>query len=104
MMLEDQVRSLEAQLYPERIREIAHKVQLQYTDDNQPQVVDHQVGLQPVAHTETVIATTASPPPVEPRLPSVLEAVIKAEPKVEVERLPTPSSLSPESDRLSQAR
>ena len=30
MMLEEQVRSLESQLYPERIREITQKVQLQY--------------------------------------------------------------------------
>lgn len=35
-----------------------------------------------------------SPPPTRLvlRLPSVIEAAIKAEPKVEVERLPTPSS------------
>jgi transcription factor AP-4 len=31
MMLEEQVRSLESQLYPERIREITQKVQLQYS-------------------------------------------------------------------------
>lgn len=30
MILEDQVRSLESQLYPERIREITQQVQLQY--------------------------------------------------------------------------
>lgn len=30
MILEEQVRSLESQLYPERIREIAQQVQLQY--------------------------------------------------------------------------
>lgn len=52
--------------------------------------------LQPVSHTETVIATAAlSPsPPASPRLPSILEAAIKAEPKVEVERLPSPSGTS----------
>lgn len=35
-----------------------------------------------------------SPPPMRLvlRLPSVIEAAIKAEPKVEVERLPTPSA------------
>jgi hypothetical protein len=60
--------------------------------------------LQPVAHTETVIATvTPSPPASPPRLPSILEAAIKAEPKVEVERLPSPNSVTPD-DRLSQAR
>lgn len=57
--------------------------------------------LQPVAHTETVIATVTSPP-TSPRLPSILEAAIKAEPKVEVERLPSPHSVHEE--RMSQAR
>lgn len=46
------------------------------------------------------------PPPVSPqpeqRLPSVLEAAIKAEPKVEVERLPSPTSAS--DDVTPQAR
>ncbi|XP_018401025.1 PREDICTED: helix-loop-helix protein 11 [Cyphomyrmex costatus] len=50
---------------------------------------------------------TASPsrpfsPVAEPRLPSVLEAAMKAEPKVEVERLPSPSSSL--DDGTSQAR
>ncbi|KYN11198.1 Transcription factor AP-4 [Trachymyrmex cornetzi] len=50
---------------------------------------------------------TASPsrpfsPVTEPRLPSVLEAAMKAEPKVEVERLPSPSSTL--DDGTSQAR
>lgn len=40
-------------------------------------------------------------PAVESRIPSVLEAAIKAEPKVEVERLPSPSSAT---DDASQAR
>lgn len=35
MQLEDQVRSLEAQLYPERIREIAQQVQLQFTSNTE---------------------------------------------------------------------
>jgi len=43
-----------------------------------------------------------SPPPPEQRLPSVLEAAIKAEPKVEVERLPSPTSAS--DDVTPQAR
>jgi transcription factor AP-4 len=42
-----------------------------------------------------------SPQP-EQRLPSVLEAAIKAEPKVEVERLPSPTSAS--DDVTPQAR
>lgn len=62
--------------------------------------------MQPVAHTETVIATVTNSPPPSPnaRLPSILEAAIKAEPKVEVERLPSPNSMSPMDDRQSQAR
>ncbi|CAH1403831.1 unnamed protein product [Nezara viridula] len=133
MILEEQVRSLESQLYPERIREITQQVQLQYQQrDDQPEdttgaavitpmrrevmsgaaetvaaVANLQVvsgtSLQPVAHTETVIATVTPSPPHSPRLPSILEAAIKAEPKVEVERLPSPHSLSND-DRMSQAR
>lgn len=39
MILEDQVRSLETQLYPERIREITQQVQLQYHhQQKQPEV------------------------------------------------------------------
>jgi transcription factor AP-4 len=49
---------------------------------------------------------SSPPPPVSPqpeqRLPSVLEAAIKAEPKVEVERLPSPTSAS--DDVTPQAR
>lgn len=74
--------------------------------------------LQPVSHTETVIATTPSPPATPTptttttaaaagaaaaapaptatatptSLPSILEAAIKAEPKTEVDRLPSPTS------------
>uniref|UniRef100_A0A0A9YD79 Transcription factor AP-4 n=1 Tax=Lygus hesperus TaxID=30085 RepID=A0A0A9YD79_LYGHE len=132
MILEEQVRSLESQLYPERIREITQQVQLQYQqrdeDDNGGAVItpmrremsgaaetvaavaNLQVvsasSLQPVAHTETVIATVTNSPPPSPnaRLPSILEAAIKAEPKVEVERLPSPHSVSSMEDRHSQAR
>lgn len=39
-------------------------------------------------------------PALEPALPSVLEAAIKAEPKVEVERLPSPPSISDDQARL----
>ncbi|KAK9507293.1 hypothetical protein O3M35_007182 [Rhynocoris fuscipes] len=123
MILEEQVRSLESQLYPERIREITQQVQLQYQQRDEEDssavitplrreaaetvaaVANLQVvsanSLQPVAHTETVIATVTSPP-TSPRLPSILEAAIKAEPKVEVERLPSPHSVHEE--RMSQAR
>lgn len=53
--------------------------------------------LPPVGHTQTVVCSpppSRSPSPVpisEQRLSSVLEAAIKAEPKVEVERLPSPN-------------
>ncbi|KDR24214.1 Transcription factor AP-4, partial [Zootermopsis nevadensis] len=204
MQLEDQVRSLESQLYPERIREITQHVQLQYHHhqevlehstptitvaassqrcrrESQPtlptQPATQAVGngdnlisvalmketaaavaqlqvrvslppqyalvtmccpvqvvsaasLPPVAQNTTIVSTSplrlsltpppASPAPMEPespcspppppispsppeqRLPSVLEAAIKAEPKVEVERLPSPTSAS--DDVTPQAR
>jgi len=180
MHLEDQVRSLESQLYPERIREITQQVQLQYQHqevlepsaptvtvttsqrcrESQPplpaqtatqpvsvallqetaaavaqlQVVS-AASLPPVAQNTTVVSTSPlplsptpppaspvpvvsespcpsppapmsppppPPPPPEQRLPSVLEAAIKAEPKVEVERLPSPTSAS--DDVTPQAR
>ncbi|XP_075224780.1 transcription factor cropped isoform X2 [Lycorma delicatula] len=158
MILEDQVRSLETQLYPERIREITQQVQLQYQQRDEeeiqpavitpirresgsssgseatgPSVMSQQqetaaavatlqvvsaASLQPVSHTETVIATVNSTPPASPqpasspaapnstsnasRLTSILEAAIKAEPKVEVERIPSPNSSA--GDELTQAR
>lgn len=58
--------------------------------------------LPPVARTQTVVtcspgvSRSPSPEPAERRLPSVLEAAIKAEPKVEVERLPSPGTAAPE--------
>ncbi|XP_067009719.1 transcription factor AP-4 isoform X2 [Anabrus simplex] len=161
MHLEDQVRSLESQLYPERIREITQQVQMQYhhqeviehtpTRRSEPQptsgivpmslvqetaaaVAHLQVvsgaAIPPVGQTTVVTSSpvhirsrspspsillglpgpdspvreaatpTPPPPPISPspiaeqRLPSILEAAIKAEPKVEVERLPSPSSAS----------
>ncbi|XP_046664009.1 transcription factor AP-4 [Homalodisca vitripennis] len=143
MILEDQVRSLETQLYPERIREITQQVQLQFSQQQQEEeplaaglltplrresqsstgsesvgqetasaVATLQVvsaaSLQPVSHTETVIATTPSPPTspspaTASRLPTMLESAIKAEPKVEVERLSSPSGTNGE-EVVPQAR
>lgn len=190
MHLEDQVRSLESQLYPERIREITQQVQLQYhhqdvlehsaptvtvtttsqrcRSESQPPIatppasqpvssnttgsnnnlvsvallqetaaavaqlqVVSAASLPPVAQNTTIVSSSPlrmsptpppsaspapvatespcsplpppmSPPPPEQRLPSVLEAAIKAEPKVEVERLPSPTSAS--DDVTPQAR
>lgn len=160
MILEDQVRSLETQLYPERIREITQQVQLQYQqrdeqEEMQPAVITpirresgsstaseaapaaaasqqqetaaavatlqvvSAAALQPVSHTETVIATVNASPPASPKAPAskaapkaaasstprltILEAAIKAEPRVEVERIPSPNSPAA-GDELTQAR
>ncbi|CAB3375529.1 Hypothetical predicted protein [Cloeon dipterum] len=113
LQLEEQVRSLETQLYPERIREITQQVQMQYqqiipenmietseTDgsmhmdklDAIPQTVEEEF-LQ-VSPPQSPSATTivAIEDQEQDRLPSVLEAAIKAEPKVEVEVAPRISS------------
>nr|CAD7430901.1 unnamed protein product [Timema monikensis] len=139
MHLEEQVRTLESQIYPERIREMTQQLQikLQYQqgvvehtsqqqqtmsagglvsvsilpDTPQLQVVS-AASVPPVGQTTTVAtaqeeeeeemmspcpspvpipACPPTPPPQEQRLPSALEAAIKAEPKVEVERLPSPA-------------
>lgn len=114
VVLEEQIRQLENQLYQHQIYHLSS------TEENE-EIATLQVGwvkrrekterfktfvfqvvaaesLPPVGHTQTVVC---SPPPsrspspepsVEQRLPSVLEAAIKAEPKVEVERLPSPTA------------
>ncbi|KAF4517343.1 hypothetical protein B566_EDAN011730 [Ephemera danica] len=118
LQLEEQVRSLEAQLYPERIREITQQVQLQYQQvlpdgmdssesggencdklDAIPQTVEEeflQVSPPPSPSAPTIVAIEDPlHDNLQDRLPSVLEAAIKAEPKVEVEpapRIPTPTS------------
>nr|CAD7574643.1 unnamed protein product [Timema californicum] len=148
MHLEEQVRTLESQIYPERIREMTQQLQikLQYQQGvsgltEKPPVVEHTsqqqqsmsagglvsvsilpdtpqlqvvsaASVPPVGQTTTVAtaqeeeeeemmspcpspvpipACPPTPPPQEQRLPSALEAAIKAEPKVEVERLPSPA-------------
>ncbi|XP_035681067.1 transcription factor AP-4-like isoform X1 [Branchiostoma floridae] len=47
MMLEEQNRSLEAQLYPERLRELAHQVQIQAQQDVHRRIVEQQHQLIP---------------------------------------------------------
>lgn len=65
----------------------------QSSSGSETQEATLQVSLQPVSHTETVIATTPTPPTSpRPPLPSILEAAIKAEPKVEVERIASPGA------------
>lgn len=65
----------------------------QSSSGSETQEATLQVSLQPVSHTETVIATTPTPPTSpRPPLPTILEAAIKAEPKVEVERIASPGA------------
>ncbi|CAB3375530.1 Hypothetical predicted protein [Cloeon dipterum] len=102
LQLEEQVRSLETQLYPERIREITQQnmIETSETDgsmhmdklDAIPQTVEEEF-LQ-VSPPQSPSATTivAIEDQEQDRLPSVLEAAIKAEPKVEVEVAPRISS------------
>lgn len=94
VILEEQIRQLEGQLYQQQVYQMAAAAE--EAEDISLQVVTAD-SLPPVGHTQTVVC---SPPPsrspspeptTEQRLPSVLEAAIKAEPKVEVERLPTPN-------------
>jgi len=97
LILEEQKRQLESQLYQQQ-----HEI---YQEDGGELVLPlvEADSLPPVGHTQIVICSPAvsrspSPQPVdvpvtpaETRLPSVLEAAIKAEPKVEVERMPSPN-------------
>ncbi|CAH0560016.1 unnamed protein product [Brassicogethes aeneus] len=115
LMLEEQVRQLEEQLYAQQQQNAAAQIyQLEDGDDLSLQLVAAD-SVPPVGHTQTVVCSppvSRSPSPEPPklvvvpeplvpaqqqlppppqRLPSVLEAAIKAEPKVEVERLPSPN-------------
>nr|ALT07182.1 transcription factor AP-4 [Dastarcus helophoroides] len=102
MLLEEQVRQLESQLF--QLQQVATQqvYQVEESEELGLQLVSTE-NLPIVGHTQTVVCSparsrTASPEPPAPeqRLPSVLEAAIKAEPKVEVERLPTPSATQEE--------
>lgn len=68
MVLEEQTRGLEAQLYPERIREIAHQVHLQYhseSPDHSEPVIVEPVGQEPTLPTVEEV--------IEVRIPSVAD-------------------------------
>lgn len=87
MVLEDQVRQLESQFLQQ-----PQIYQVEGNEELALQLVAAD-SLPPVGHTQTVVCSpppSRSPSPEPQRLPSVLEAAIKAEPKVEVERLPSP--------------
>ncbi|KAK5644213.1 hypothetical protein RI129_008058 [Pyrocoelia pectoralis] len=99
VLLEEQIRQLEGQLYQQQVYQMSST---EDTEDIALQVVTAD-SLPPIGHTQTVVCSeppsrTPSPEPTpEQRLPSVLEAAIKAEPKVEVERLPSPNPSNEES-------
>lgn len=93
VVLENQLRQLEAQMYQQQQAQL---YQVEETEELGLQLVNAD-SLPPVGHTQTIVCSppasrSPSPEPAaEQRLPSVLEAAIKAEPKVEVERLPSPN-------------
>ncbi|KAF5305903.1 hypothetical protein FQR65_LT07514 [Abscondita terminalis] len=94
VLLEEQIRQMEGQIYQQQVYQMASAAE--EAEDISLQVVNAD-SLPPVGHTQTVVCSpppsrSPSPEPTpEQRLPSVLEAAIKAEPKVEVERLPSPN-------------
>lgn len=96
MVLENQVRQLENQLL--QLQQQTHLYSVEESEELGLQLLAAD-SLPPVARTQTVVtcspnvSRSPSPEPApEQRLPSVLEAAIKAEPKVEVERLPSPNT------------
>lgn len=115
-VLEDQIRQLENQLYvSQSIRNQPAYIQEVEVEEEEQEVSEEMVvvaadSVPVVGNTQTVVCSpppsrSPSPAPIEKhiqpqtvkvtiqdqRLPSVLEAAIKAEPKVEVERLPSQS-------------
>ncbi|KAJ8912654.1 hypothetical protein NQ315_012730 [Exocentrus adspersus] len=106
LLLEDQVRQLETQLFQQQQQptQIFHVDEAEEIAGLQLVTAD---SLPPVGHTQTVVCSppnsrSSSPITVLPeqRLPSVLEAAIKAEPKVEVERLPSPNTSHEDTSRI----
>lgn len=96
MVLENQIRQLESQLL--QLQQQTHLYSVEESEELGLQLLAAD-SLPPVARTQTVVtcspnvSRSPSPEPApEQRLPSVLEAAIKAEPKVEVERLPSPNT------------
>ncbi|KAL1506358.1 hypothetical protein ABEB36_005738 [Hypothenemus hampei] len=125
LLLEDQVRQLEQQLFHQQqavhittVHKKNKKVpqqqtQIQFITEEPEEITGLQLvtadSLPPVAHTQTIVCSAppsrcSSPEATltsitvteEERLPSVLKAAIKAEPKVEVERLPSPNNVHEE--------
>ncbi|XP_050303108.1 transcription factor AP-4 isoform X2 [Anthonomus grandis grandis] len=110
LLLEDQVRQLEQQLYQHQQQQtvqVQAQTQIQFLADETEEISTLQLVASdslPVSHTQTVVCSAppsrcSTPEPIlvtpvteEERLPSVLKAAIKAEPKVEVERLPSPNN------------
>lgn len=97
MVLESQIRQLENQLIQQQQQQ-PHLYSVEESEELGLQLLAPD-SLPPVARTQTVVtcspnvSRSPSPEPApEQRLPSVLEAAIKAEPKVEVERLPSPNT------------
>lgn len=116
LLLEDQVRQLEQQLFQQQHPVSQTQIQFLATEESEDglQLVAAE-NLPPVAHTQTVVCSQpesrcSSPEPGvtsisgEQRLPSVLEAAIKAEPKVEVERLPSDNSESSAPEDMTSGR
>ncbi|KAJ8945417.1 hypothetical protein NQ318_009872 [Aromia moschata] len=103
LLLEEQVRQLETQLFQQQQQQQTQIFQMEETEEMGLQLVTAD-SLPPVGHTQTVVCSppnSRSPSPMpEQRLPSVLEAAIKAEPKVEVERLPSPNTSHEETGRI----
>ncbi|XP_067119714.1 transcription factor AP-4 isoform X1 [Centruroides vittatus] len=79
MMMEEQTRNLEAQLYPERIREITHQVQLQYQHRSSDGESPSQVTIEQI-----------------PTSPQSQLPLSDTEPKREIATPPTPQNSSEE--------
>lgn len=103
MFLEERVRTLESQMYPESAGELSHQMTLHYedaTDTDCPQEPLRAENLKVEERESLQVVSVESLPPVgehrtvgesrspSPRIPPLLEAAIKAEPRVEVEVLP----------------
>lgn len=98
LLLEDQLRTLESQVvYSSTVYHENTEEAVLVTLPEDMQVVSME-SVPPVAQTQTVESCPLSRSPSPQRLPSALEAAIKAEPKVDVERVERIPSPTPHDD------
>ncbi|XP_041988560.1 transcription factor AP-4 isoform X2 [Aricia agestis] len=95
-VLEERLHTLESQVYPEATQEVTQVVHYEETDVAECKVESEEVEAPPPPPPPPAPVEAPVPQPAKAKVPSpLLEAAIKAEPRVEVEVLPDPNHDAP---------